>query len=119
MTYLEQMKSDILDYIRWEEIEVTEENRSKVEDDLNERLWVVDSVTGNASGSYTCNSHQAREYVLEDGEQYIEEVIEDYCIPPAEIAKHLFDWEYWDVSIRCWLLGQAISEALDELIGEA
>ena len=25
------------------------------------------------------------------------------------------DWEYFDVSIRCYLLGQAISEVLDEL----
>ena len=110
------MKEDIREYIREEEIEVTEDNRDKVEDELNEVLWADDSVTGNGSGSYTFNSNTAREYVLEDGEEYIEELIAEFCLSQYTIAKHLFDWEWWDVEIRCYLLGRAISEVLDEIL---
>lgn len=118
MTYLQQMKDDILEWIREEGTVVTEDNRDKVEEELNDRLWVEDSVTGNGSGSYTFNSMKAREYVLEDGEDYVAELIEDFCLDGETVARHLFDWEYWDVSIRCWLLGQAIAAALDELLEE-
>ena len=32
-------------------------NRNDLEEKLNEELWINDSVTGNASGSYTFNSY--------------------------------------------------------------
>ena len=54
--YREAVKNDVLDYINseidFEEFDTLEE----LEEHLNEVLFVHDSVTGNASGSYTFNS---------------------------------------------------------------
>ena len=60
--YLEAVTSDVLDYIK-EEINLDEwkGNREGLEEKLNDELWTVDSVTGNASGSYTFNTWEAEE----------------------------------------------------------
>ncbi len=57
--YLENMIEDIKAYID-EEIDLTEYtdddgelDRDRLEEDLQDTLWIADSVTGNASGSYT------------------------------------------------------------------
>ena len=36
------------------------EDLEELEQSLNDDLWTVDSVTGNASGSYTFNRYQAQ-----------------------------------------------------------
>ena len=119
MNYLEQMKSDILDYIREEGITVTSENREEVEEELNDKLWTVDSVTGNASGSYTFNNETAKEYVVENMD-VLKEMVSEFDIDAKTVAEKFLneDWEYFDVSIRCYLLGQAIDETLNEIIEE-
>ena len=50
-----------------------------------------------------------------NAEDYIKDCISDFGIDANTVAEHIFDWEYWDVTIRCYLLGQAIGQALDEL----
>ena len=116
MNYLEQIKNDILDYIKEERITVTSENREEVAEELNDKLWADDSVTGNASGSYTFNSNKAKEYVVENMD-LLKETISEFCIDSETVAEKFIneEWEYFDVSIRCYLLGNAISEALDEI----
>ena len=113
--YLEAMKSDILDYIS-EEINFTEfETLEELEEKLNEDLWTVDSVTGNASGSYTFSRAKAEKYVR-DNWDLMREAAEEFC-DVERFMKWAFDedWESIDVSIRCYLLGQAISDALDTI----
>ena len=113
--YLEAMKSDILDYIK-NEINFTEfETLEELEEKLNEDLWTVDSVTGNGSGSYTFSRAKAEEYVL-DNWDLMREAAEEFC-DEERFMKWAFDedWESIDVSIRCYLLGQAISDALDTI----
>lgn len=114
--YLESMVEDILDYINYE-VELSEfSDREELEGKLNDDLWVVDSVTGNASGSYTFNTWKAKEYVTDNMELLIEMAAE-FGIDDAEMGRNFREenWEYFDVSIRCFLLGQAIAEALDRL----
>ena len=113
--YLDAMKADVLAAIRDNYTLSDYETREELEERLNDELWIDDSVTGNASGSYTCNASQAAEMVREDGEEYVADLIRDFDLDAETVAAHLFDWEYWDVSIRCYLLGQAIAAALDEL----
>lgn len=119
MCYLDQMKEDVLAYIKGEGITVTSENREEVEEELNDKLWVEDSVTGNASGSYTFNSYQAMKNVV-DNMDLLKETISEFCIDSATVAEKFLneEWEYFDVSIRCYLLGSAISETLDDIIEE-
>lgn len=120
--YLENMTADIKAYID-DEIDLTEYtddageiDREELEEELQDTLWTVDSVTGNASGSYTCNSNVAKEYVLGNMELCTES-LREFCVEPADIADHFLreDWEYFDVTIRCYLLGNAIADALDEI----
>lgn len=55
--YFEAVKSDVTEYIE-NEIDFSDwtENRDGLEEELNDDLWICDSVTGNASGSYFCNT---------------------------------------------------------------
>lgn len=122
--YREAMVADIIDAIHEEYTteEITEkmEDRDSFAEKLNDDLWIDDSVTGNASGSYTCNSNVAKGYVLDNMEDCIE-ALREFCCEPEEIAKHFLneDWEWFDVTIRCYLLGECINEALDNLETEA
>ena len=93
-------------------------DREELEEIANDNLWVDDSVTGNASGSYTFNREAAKEYVTrsDDGMDTLRDAVCDFdCEHEAFTAFLENDWEYLDVTIRCYLLGQAISAALDEL----
>lgn len=113
--YLEAMKSDVLDYIR-EEVNAGEfSDREDLENKLNDDLFINDSITGNASGSYTFNSYTAKEYVF-DNIDLLNEAITEFCEDDVIGEKFLNEeWEWMDVTIRCYLLGQAISEALDDI----
>lgn len=114
--YLENMIADIIDYIN-ENIDLSEfSNREELEEKLNDELWTADQVTGNASRSYTFNRWTAREYVL-DNMGLLGDMFDCFGIESEQIASYFRDeeWEYFDVSIRCYLLDTAISEALDKL----
>ena len=91
----------------------------ELEQHLNDELWTVDSVTGNASGSYTFNRVQAQIYVL-DGMDELEEAAREFDIDPATIGEKFLesDWEYFDVTIRCYLLGECIAAALEKIEDE-
>lgn len=108
--YLEAIKSDVLDYIKYNNIEINEDNAEEIEEDLNESLWNDDSITGNASGSYFCNSYKAYECLL-GNEDLIEEVKDEFGIDENKA----YNWEYLDVSIRCYLLSNAIRAAIEEI----
>lgn len=115
--YLEQVTADVKDYVE-QEIDLTEwaGNRDGLEEQLNDDLWTCDSVTGNASGSYTFNRIQAQIYVL-DGMDELQEAVNEFGIDSETIGEKFLesDWEYFDVTIRCYLLGQAIAAVLDDL----
>ena len=93
-------------------------DREELEEIANDELWCDDSVTGNGSGSYTFNREAAKEYVTrsDDGMDTLRDAVCDFdCEHEAFSAFLEGNWEYCDVTIRCYLLGQAISAAIDEL----
>ena len=87
-------------------------NREELEENANDWLWAADEVTGNASGSYTFSTWQAEENLCHNMDE-LEEACEEFGQDIGEAVKH--GAEYCDVTIRCYLLGQAISAAIDEL----
>lgn len=109
--YLEAVKEDVLNYINEDGIVVTSENRNEVEQELNDTLFTCDSVTGNASGSYTFNAWKAEEYLCHNWDLLGEALTEFGC----DMNYFGRGAEACDVTIRCYLLGQAISEVLDEV----
>jgi hypothetical protein len=114
--YLEAMKNDIQEYIN-ENINLEDyEDKDELEQYLNDELWTEDSVTGNASGSYTFNSYKAKEN-LEGNEDLVREMCREFGIDAETIADKFLneEYEYFDVSVRCYLLGQAIAEVLEDI----
>ena len=118
--YLESIKEDVKTYIQdnYTTKEQLEKLENKLEwgEHLNDVLWYDDSVTGNASGSYTFSRYKAKEYVI-DNLDPLKDAIQDYGLDSKTIVEKFIDenWEYFDVTIRCYLLSQAIEMALEDL----
>ena len=87
------------------------EDRSGFESELYDELFICDSVTGNASGSYTFNAWQAEENICHNM-GLLEEACNEFCEDLGELVKR--GAEICDVTIRCYLLSSAISDVLDE-----
>lgn len=78
---------------------------------LNDALWVDDSVTGNGSGSYFFNSYEAEEALAGNWDLAAEALEMFGCdsINPFEKGA-----EWVDVTIRCYLLSQCISDYIEQ-----
>ena len=87
------------------------EDRSGFESELYDELFICDSVTGNASGSYTFNAWQAEENICHNM-GLLEEACNEFCEDLGELVKR--GAETCDVTIRCYLLSSAIFDVLDE-----
>lgn len=115
--YREAMTEDVKQWIT-DEVNLADwtEDRGGLEQQLNDDLWTADSVTGNGSGSYTFNRVQASLYVL-DNMDLLHEAIDEFATNPATVVDKFIseDWERFDVTIRCYLLGSVISDVLDEM----
>ena len=109
--YLENIKADVKEYID-NEINLKDfSDREELEEKLNDTLWTEDSVTGNASGSYYCNSWKAEEALAHNWD-LLAEAMKEFCCE-VDLLENGAEWA--DVTIRCYLLGQAIGEVLDEM----
>ena len=78
---------------------------------LNETLFNEDSVTGNASGSYTFSSWEAEENICHNLNLLFE--AEENFGYENNMLK--INAESCDVTIRCYLLAECIDKALQEL----
>lgn len=112
--YREEMAQDIKEYIRENESEFEGLDIDELRDKLNDDLWTEDSVTGNASGSYTFNRFRAEEYI-KDNLDLLGEAYEELSTP-EDLGRELIDQNYesMDVTIRCYLLYQVIDEVLED-----
>ena len=109
--YEEEVKSDVLDYIR-NEIDFEDfETLDELEEKLNDDLWINDSVTGNTSSSYTRNSYEAEENIAHNRD-LLQEALNEFGSDESPISKGA---EWCDVTIRCYLLGECIAAALEEI----
>ena len=114
--YYQAVKADVLTYINenytTEELKELLNDKDAFYEKLHDDLWVDDSVTGNASGSYTFNTWKAEENLchnlnlLKDA---FEEFCDDYAVALEKGA------EYCDVTIRCYILGSVLYGVLNEL----
>lgn len=119
--YYEAMMEDVKEMIRtydacggFYEIDSIDE----LADWIQETAWDDDSVTGNASGSYTFSTSEAKKNVL-DNLDLLKEMAEAFG-ETEKIGEHFLngDWEYFDVSIRCYLLGEVAWTVATEMIGQ-
>lgn len=109
--FIDEVRNDLKAYIldRWDEKEFKDLDRDEVYDEA----FTEDSVTGNGSGSYFFNAWKAKESIFNMDEDLLRETISEFDI---DMSEHWGDWEYLDVSVRCYALGQIdIDELLDEI----
>lgn len=112
--YRENVREGIMNAIseRFDEIKEMVENGDCLDEivaTLNDWFWVDDSVTGNASGSYTFNSYTAEEYLCHNWD-LLSEALNEFC---AEVD--LSNPEAMDVTIRCYLLGQELWDCVEPI----
>ena len=91
-------------------------DREGLEEKLNDDLWIDDGVTGNASGSYFSSSYKAMQAVT-DNMELLQEALDELGADYSDIGRKFMDgeWEYFDVTIRCYLLSSTISDVLDDI----
>ena len=111
--YLAAVKADVAAYIE-EEVDLSEwrGRREELEEHLNDELWTCDRVTGNASGSYYCSTWKAEE-ALSHNWDLLADALAEFGQDGVDVLRQ--GAEAMDVTIRCYLLGRAIAEALNEL----
>lgn len=111
--YREAMTEDVKEWIK-ENIDLTEwtEDREGLEQQLNDDLWTEDSITGNASGSYYCNSYKAEESIAHNWD-LLNEALDEFGQNNINVIEKSAEWA--DVTIRCYLLRSVISDVLDEM----
>lgn len=113
--YLKAMEEDIRIYLgeNYGEALIKErmQNRDEWEQELNDELWTNDSVTGNASGSYTFSTWRAEENLCHNME-LLKEALSEFGCDISYLEKGA---EACDVTIRCYLLAKAIYNVLNAI----
>ena len=105
--YLAVVKDDVRNYII-DEVNLSEFGGvEELNEFLNEKLFNENSVTGNSSYTYTYNREVATENLL-DNMDLLSQAMDEFgnVLDKGE--------ELCDVTIRCYLLPQAINEVLDD-----
>ena len=110
--YRSALHDDIRNYIEENHAEDIENNELSF-DELYEEMWIADEVTGNASGSYTFSAFEAEENLCHNFD-LLEEVADEFGIEPTTCAGYEHGAEWWDVAIRCALLGEVLGCVLCE-----
>lgn len=112
--YLEAVKEDVMEYVK-NEVDTDGIDFDELETRLYDDLFIEDSVTGNGSGCYTFNSIEAQGYV-EANKDLVREMCSDIG-GKERVMNWWFEDDYIsiDVSLRCYVLGNAITEVIKEL----
>lgn len=109
--YVEDIAADVLEYARENpDIFADAADLDDIADALNESCWNADSVTGNASGSYTFSAWKAEENIAHNLDM-LAEACDEFGQDIGEAIRK--GAEYCDVTIRCYLLGEAVALAID------
>ena len=84
--YLEEVTNDAKQAILENMNDWNFADREELEEIANDNLWVDDSVTGNASGSYTCNAWNAEENLCHNMDE-LEEACNEFGQDIGEAVK--------------------------------
>lgn len=110
--YLEHEVEDIKDWIITNDVDIPKEDTEELKETLYDDLWIEDSVTGNGSGAYFSTEDEAKKAVADNLDLLGEALKEFGC--SWDIMKQ--GVHYADVTMRCYLLAQAVDQAVDELM---
>ena len=124
MTYLEMVKDSIEELIGnngldtlagWLRAESCE-GLDELEDRMVDFFYSEDDITGYVSKTYYFNPTEAKEMVLKNQETVVEAVHDFYCGRPEEAIDALASekWEWLDMTARCYVVAEAVSEYVTE-----
>ena len=117
--YREAVKEDVKDWMDENHEPGASRELEFDYDTVFEGCWVDDGVTGNGSGSYTFSRLEARKNFFEDddSEDYVHQMVQVGFCTAEDVGQHMAsgDWEWLDVCIRCYLLGEVVQEVIDEI----
>lgn len=83
-------------------------------DALHDAMFTDDTITGNASGSFTFNSAQAKDYVIDNMSEVVE-AFREYCeIDYFAKLMEAENYEAIDVVTRCYYLSDALTNYMDD-----
>lgn len=82
--------------------------------DVHDKFFIDDSITGNASGSYTFNSWQAEENLCHNMD-LLKDALNEFG---GDLNNYIDSAESCDVTIRCYVLGQVIDEVVEDFVTE-
>ena len=107
------VKDDIREYIKENYGSVTEKMRAEMLDTILRE----DSVTGDASGSYTMNRAIAKEYVIENID-LLNRLVDEYGFDKKDIGEQFLSeqWERFDVLIRLCLVREYFDDIFSEFL---
>ena len=107
------VKDDIREYIKENYDSVTEKMRAEMLDTILRE----DSVTGDASGSYTMNRAIAKEYVIENID-LLNRIVDEYGFDKKDIGEQFLSeqWERFDVLIRLCLVREYFDDIFSEFL---
>ena len=118
--YYEAVKEDVKDFIlEHYELETVEDAQDLDVYEIEDEAMNHDSVTGNASGSYTFNRCRAQEYI-NDNIDLLNEAVEEGIIDVETVGDWFLssNFELMDVIVRCHVLPSVIEDAIDEIIAD-
>ena len=109
---INDVKAAIKDFDEEEKNELAGHDEDEKKEYIYDLLAENDSVTGNASGSYTLSAWKAEENLCHNGD-LIEEMAGAFGYSSINELANL-GAEGVDVAIRCYVLPEAIRRALEE-----
>ena len=110
--YKKAVKDDIKNYIA-ENINLADyADTEELQEYLQDTLWTEDSVTGNASGSYTFSTYEAENNIAHNWD-LLQEALEEFGSSDINVLEKGAEWA--DVTIRCYLLSECIAAAIEEV----
>lgn len=110
--YRKAVKEDVIQYILDNNISLESDDKRELVEKLESEMWDCDEITGNASGSYTFNIWQAEENLCHNWDLLLE-ALEIFGEESTNILEKRAEW--CDLTIRCYLLFDVISEVVEEL----
>lgn len=96
-------------------LEKSDRARAELAAALYNSMFISDAVTGNASGSYWCSTYKANCALLNNWDLLADALAEFGGVDEETLKRYLYSPETADVTIRCYLLPQAIEDYLAEL----
>lgn len=124
--YRRHMIDDIKDYIhdhseRYNNL-ISSMNEEQIREFWYDELWAVNDVTGNENDLYYDSEERCSHYLSENF-YLLYEAMEEFCLNDNSkvIIEHFEKRDiaqYFDCTIRCYLLGECLNVALEELKNE-